>query len=535
MQTGLTAKTRRGFAWASLLVASACSDACESKTTSPAGPGEAQTPALETTPAPLQPLEAPAPVADASTHGTLDMVDAGPPSTSWDGPILTVTSSSAGIYLRPAEERSTKLGFARGGARVGVFPEKVSGENCRAGWYEVQGGGYLCSAEGTIDSGDPRARLAPREPDLHAILPYPYARNTFNGTPLYSSVPSRDQMLAYEPHLVEGAASSAGAEAPDAGPRPWWQKKEAALNEVRLAELALESDGVIARRMVKGFYVAVDREFEWSARTWYKTTKGMVAPKDRFAAVTASTFQGVELGPERELPLAWGYGLTKTRPRYLIDDKQKPRQSGSFQRRVAIPLTLEEAEIGGKRYVKTRDGDWLRADHVRIATAPKVPDGVQRDERWIHVDLRTQTLVALVGSVPVYATIVSSGKESDDPEKDHRTPVGEWTLREKHVTTTMDGDGTAAGDLPYSIEDVPYVMYFQGSYALHAAFWHENFGVRMSHGCINLAPLDAKYLFFFTGPVVRRGWHGAWSGNGQSGTRLVIDGPPAPRGLAAGR
>ena len=56
----------------------------------------------------------------------------------------------------------------------------------------------------------------------------------------------------------------------------------------------------------------------------------------------------------------------------------------------------------------------------------------------------------------------------------------------------MDGDGTAAGDLPYSIEDVPYVHVLLPRYALHGAFWHTNYGVQMSHGCVNLAPLDAK-------------------------------------------
>jgi lipoprotein-anchoring transpeptidase ErfK/SrfK len=136
--------------------------------------------------------------------------------------------------------------------------------------------------------------------------------------------------------------------------------------------------------------------------------------------------------------------------------------------------------------------------------------------------LSTQTLVAFAGDRPIYTTLISSGKESKIKDKDHRTPLGEWRIREKHITTTMDGDGTAAGDLPYSIEDVPYVMYFHRAYALHGAFWHNNFGVQMSHGCVNLAPLDAKYLFFFADPVIPPGFHGVWSNDTHPGTRIVI-------------
>ncbi len=461
----------------------------------------------------------------------VNATDAGAHVAPWAGPFFTVTSGSVGLYAKPSADRGLKMGYARSGGRLPVMPDKVSGDGCRSGWYELVGGGYVCGAEGTIDPEDPRARLAVQAPDLSATLPYPYGRNAQNGTPLYSSVPSRDQMAAYEPYLELEETPKRGP--PDAGTLAWWQRKEAQLNEVRLAELALESDGVLARRLVKGFYIAIDKEFEWSSRTWYKSTKGMVAPKDRFVAVEGSDFRGVDLPEADSLPVAWAYGFRQNRPKYQLAESGTFKPNGSIERLRPIYLTGDPVVSGGHAYVRSLEGFWVRMDDVRIARPPPIPIDVRRDERWIYVDLRSQTLVALIGSTPVYATLVSSGRESDDEEQDHRTPPGQWNIREKHVTTTMDGDGTAAGDLPYSIEDVPYVMYFEGSYALHAAFWHRNYGVRMSHGCINLAPLDAKYVFFFTGPSVREGWHGAWSGNGQAGSRVVIDGPE--RGTRAGR
>lgn len=122
----------------------------------------------------------------------------------------------------------------------------------------------------------------------------------------------------------------------------------------------------------------------------------------------------------------------------------------------------------------------------------------------------------------MYATLISSGKESTVKAQDHSTPRGMWRVREKHVVSTMDGDGSAAGDLPYSIEDVPYVMYFHKSYATHGAFWHRNYGVQMSHGCVNLAPLDAKWIFFYADPPVPAGFHGTWSSEDNRGSMVVV-------------
>ena len=84
----------------------------------------------------------------------------------------------------------------------------------------------------------------------------------------------------------------------------------------------------------------------------------------------------------------------------------------------------------------------------------------------------------------------------------------------------MDGD--VASDGPYSIEDVPYIQYFNGGYALHGAFWHAEFGHVKSHGCVNLAPWDAKTIFGWTDPQLPEGWHAVMASKDRPGTRVVV-------------
>ena len=60
----------------------------------------------------------------------------------------------------------------------------------------------------------------------------------------------------------------------------------------------------------------------------------------------------------------------------------------------------------------------------------------------------------------------------------------------------------------YSIEDVPWTQYFEEGFALHTAFWHTQFGLPRSHGCVNMTPDDAHYVFARTWPQLPSGWHG---------------------------
>jgi lipoprotein-anchoring transpeptidase ErfK/SrfK len=187
-----------------------------------------------------------------------------------------------------------------------------------------------------------------------------------------------------------------------------------------------------------------------------------------------------------------------------------------------VPLRYRYRKINDVEYFQMTDGTWIRDRFLRMTTPGKRPAEVGEEERWIDVDISEQTLVVFEGDRPVYATLLSSGKESKVKEQDHSTPRGMWRVREKHLASTMDGDGTAAGDLPYSIEDVPYIMYFHKSYATHGAFWHRNYGMQMSHGCVNLAPLDAKWVFFHADPALPEGFHGNWSSAERPGSMVVV-------------
>jgi len=123
---------------------------------------------------------------------------------------------------------------------------------------------------------------------------------------------------------------------------------------------------------------------------------------------------------------------------------------------------------------------------------------VRPDEAWIDVELASQTLVAYQGDHPVFATLVSTGRGAQGTEL--ATPIGTHRIWVKLRSTNMDNLEDEDAEHDYAIEDVPYVQFFAKGVGLHGAFWHRSFGHPRSHGCVNLAPLDAARLFGFTSP-----------------------------------
>lgn len=500
----------------------------------------------------------------------------------YTGPLLGAFALQTPIY--PTMEFSKKrLGYIRLGGKVPVDPTPIKATNCQQGWFKLLDGGYVCGKYATTNMSDPKIKLGITSPNLEDVLPYKYAYNTKHGTPLYRSVPSKDEMRKYEPYLDtdkakkkkkkdaeeknaadkaaqvkgdaaagQGGGSSAAPAAPasadvkaepkppempvdlaaaangdsDAGveeapAKPWWEDHEQGKQlNVTLADLDKDADDTVAKRMVKGFFVAVDKSFGWNGRLWYKTTSGLVAPSDRMYIVKPPTSRGMDV-PDGVKQI--GFVTSSKASKYEFDaDKKKVSVLGPIARFTAFGLTGETFSHKTVIYRKTTEGFWMKAiDGTYTDPGPPPPD-LAPGEKWIDVNLSRKTLMAFEGDKPVFAALISPGKKSKNKAKDHSTVQGTFRIREKHLAVTMDGDGTVAGDLPYSIEDVPYVAYFEGSYALHGAFWHNSFGHEMSHGCVNLSPLDAKRIFFWAEPALPRGWHAVWATPEHKGTLVVI-------------
>jgi lipoprotein-anchoring transpeptidase ErfK/SrfK len=131
------------------------------------------------------------------------------------------------------------------------------------------------------------------------------------------------------------------------------------------------------------------------------------------------------------------------------------------------------------------------------------------DEKWIEVDLTTQTLYAYEGETRVYTATVSTGKGNTP------TVQGKFRIQSKYASQLMVGPG-------YYLPNVPYVMYFYHNFALHGAYWHDKWGTPTSHGCVNLKHEDAEWLYSWTDPPVPEGATSVQVRASNEGTWVII-------------
>jgi hypothetical protein len=432
---------------------------------------------------------------------------------------------------RSADEKAqvVRLGSLRKGQRVPVKVGVVKTGACPEGWFELLEGGFVCGRFATQDFDNKELKTTPHAPYAEGPLPYDYGLNLTNGAPMYRRPPLRRERATYEKGLIsagkteEDRTLAAKEMAAETGATPWYLKDNPDKSSVTLDDLKGES-ALVIQRMVRGFYLALDQEVHAFAGKFWRTVQGDYVPAEHVLVHKSKTeFEGVWIGKgdeQRKLPL--GFVLRPgARPYRFPTPGQAPTRGDKMARFTIVGLTANQVAYEGRKYYETTEGWWLRdLDGTLTRPGPAPPD-LESREKWIDVNVTTQTLVAFEGAQAVFATLVSSGRrDREDASKDHPTPTGSFRIREKHIATTMDDD--TASDGPYSIEEVPWVMYFERSYALHGAFWHSQFGREHSHGCVNMIPHDAKELFAWVGPVLPSGWHSVRATAANPGTRVLV-------------
>ncbi len=414
-----------------------------------------------------------------------------------DWPLHALVTGLQITVHKDADPASMVIGWLRVGARVRAKGEPVKTPTCNTGWYALNPLGFVCAGEGVlVDKTPPKAEFEQKPPARDSALPYEYWLVKDSMVPEFNRLPSRDEQRAAIAYVDQYNA---------------YAKKNPKLADKFLAgEIPGQATkpAVVHRLLQRGYFIAAAGTEERAFRKFTRTVRGRYIKQSQLEPRSAPAFHGVELTDAVHLPVVWAVRAARPMIRRdkadgtvrFVDDAEAQVVARlavvtGWQRRENVAGTNYHvlATPAGDRYVK----DWF----FTIAEPTDKPREVKKDEPWVHVDISSQTLVLYEGPTPKFATLISSGM------KDFDTPPGLYTVRRKYIADTMSNIGDTM-DNRYSIDDVPWTQYFEGSFALHGAFWHSGFGLVHSHGCVNLAPLDAHRVWSTTWPEVPDGWLG---------------------------
>ncbi len=408
----------------------------------------ATTSAQPAAPTPTPEPKAPSPDrvdAPAPAPAPVDPTAATPADLGWPADTTTVEVTAGAAHVLDAPIRKGKpLGKIMRGTRTGLLGVKRGDRRCKF-WVELAPRGWLCAT-----------RVAPTTaPPGGEVFPIVAAGEILPGT-YY-----------------------------DVGPDGAWAyaDKTAARESTEVKEL------IPGTMLVSRGRVRID------GRVYLDTNKGLVEAT-QLRGMRPSQWVGLDL---RATPITgWPIGLTvgKRRGDVVIVRAAADKKAAEVRRIERRTQVAVAEEVPG--WVRIGDGEWLARADVRVITPQPVPDGVPADAQWIDVDLDEQTLIAYQGATPQYLTLVSTGIRRG------ATPAGLYRIRAKASTTRMAAEADEAK--LYDVSAVPWAMRFKAGLYLHAAYWHDAFGVRRSHGCVNLSPRDARALYEWATPVQPPGW-----------------------------
>jgi len=395
------------------------------------------------------------------------------PAESYEGPNApppgwTHLARSEGflisVYDTAEKPRHTVAHIRRGDvvpARRADTERSCHDNGRRGSWWEVPGG-FICSTSG-FEIAERLEPMSPpqRRPAVNMPLPFRYAHITTDGAPRWRRKPRPSQLSACD-DLEKG----------DPAPR-----------------------GVI-ECMWDDFFVALDHRDTVGDVEVFRTVYGEWVLAEDAEILDTPPLVGERIDRANPLPIAFVHGADEVPLR--CGDGSTLRACGFADRYARFtPRGVERHD--GRAWVRGPDDALAPLDHVRIVRSRARPPGVQSGDPWVHIDLANQSFVAYEGDEPVYASLISSGKPG------HDTPTGLYRVQRKYLTKIMRGHDPKEGI--YHVEEVPWTTYYYGSYAVHGAYWHNTFGAVRSHGCTNVAPADARWLYYWGEPELEPHFH----------------------------
>ncbi len=200
-----------------------------------------------------------------------------------------------------------------------------------------------------------------------------------------------------------------------------------------------------------------------------------------------------------------------------------------------ITQSLEE-EFG--KEIAVSSGNWVEEkdtpifDNKTISTSPqkyeddnlvKVLGINNSSDKWLEVNLTEQKIYAWEGNQKVFEFFVSTGRPG------YNTPTGEFTVWRKVLYQAYRGGSRERGDY-YYLPNVPYSLFFSNNkvakskgYAVHGAYWHNDFGIkRRSAGCVNVRPEEAAKLYSWANPLINDGVNAVNATTDNPGIRVSI-------------
>ena len=489
---------------------------------------------------------------DAGTPDAASTADAGADAAATDesGPRIGSIGRTTWIYATSV--RKERLGYLRPGTSARLLaaptpdlplkkrpkPPPPRG-GCKSGrWYAIEPEGFVCGDETTtLDLTLPLYRALVFAGPRPGAVPFGYAFST--RAPMYGKLPTpkeekrAERRLRPVSELFQVRRSTAGHEdlavldplAPT-DPLPDF------LADGHAAPVPIgQQKGLVRKQIPYGSMLSFQQVFAFGGRTFLLSPDLTAVPADRMRIFHPSTFHGTPIDAMHALPIGWF--RREPRARFRRGEGGAMTATGAtWAPRTFVGLTGKTADEGGVLYRETRDdGLFARDVDLSVVDVPAAPaKGAAAGEKWIDVALGKGTLTLFEGTTGVYTTLMSPGAGGTTPSPDLRvdelvraayTPLGTYRIAVKHRAAQMTSEDQPDPD-SFWIADVPHTQYFRAPFAIHTAYWHEDFGSPKSGGCINLSPEDAARVFDWTEPALPEAWAGILARRSKLGTLLVI-------------